>query len=681
MKRPLLYSILTLALLISAGCGGGAAAPTVEPPTSTPPPSATPSPTPTLTPTATATLALPVGAGTLAPSPKQAISASNIADVEEQARWGTGRIFDAAYSPDGKLIAIATPIGITFLDSQTLEEKSSFETKAAVRAIAFSPDSATLLTGLEDNSVSTWNVADGKQIKSFTGEKKKLSGPDPIEEWIPTVAFSEDGSMVAAGSNYGIVNVWKTADGSVVKSFKNHTAYVARVFFAPDGESVYSASWDGTVRRSALADGKLIHAYGGQVVRDAKLSKDGKTLATFDLGWSYSGTGSLILWDVESGKKLQTIKAGDYYLYLTSLSFSPDGKYIASGWKNYTVQIWSTSSGALINTFEDLKPKTQDYYYAYPVVSYAPDGSQLMYAGRNTVATWEVQGASLLQNKAPFSEPVLAMALSPKGSLLASVDGMAVHLRNFPDGSPVESKDEMATAGYVAFSPDGSSIAVSWWDTTARIWPATAQGTKRSFAAEASKAYVTCVAFAPDGKTLALAIHPQVELRNIEDGSLTKKIATGLGSGLNDMQFSPDGTLLAIAGAGMTKLVRIEDAKTLKSSPAGNRVAFSPDGKLLAISDWGKTVQLWDTATREAVLTLTNNSDNITAMSFSPDGSLLAVGGADGKLALWKVDGGDLLRSWQAHAEEVSDLAFTSDGNMLVSSSWDGTIRVWGVTP
>lgn len=126
-KRVLQYNRLVLIglfLVMNALTGCGKAAEEGSLPIATGnatlPPSATPTETPTPSPTPAPKL--PVQPGTPIPLSSAAISSTNMDQVVELALWGKGVITDATYSPDGKLIAIATTLGISIFQADTLEE-------------------------------------------------------------------------------------------------------------------------------------------------------------------------------------------------------------------------------------------------------------------------------------------------------------------------------------------------------------------------------------------------------------------------------------------------------------------------------------------------------------------------------------------------------------------------------
>jgi len=614
------------------------------------------------------------------PVPNQSISADNLDQVVELARWGKGVITDAIYSPDGKSIAVGTTLGVSIYKADTLEEVFYFETGASVNSLAFSPDGETIATGLKDNTVKLWKASDGSLVRSIDGHHEENPKKDAEKPEITSVAFSPDGNLLAGGSKDGLVSLWQVSDGGLVNTSKGHTKNISSVFFSADGQAVFSASWDGKVRMENVATGEIIRVFSGQYVLDAAISADGKTIATYDHR-VYISPGNLIFWDVESGKKLKTIASPSDYV-ITSIVLSSDGQYIAASLENHTVKIWSVASGILQNTFEDLQPKDGWYYLENFFLSFSPDGQSLSAAGVDTVGIWDFKKGTLLTSSKIKNQSYDHIALSPNGKSLAAVDGPNVDLIQIGDGSLIPTKDVIQSNGKVAFSPDGSTLLVSMFDNTARLWPISDQGIKKSFETD-KKGYIRAVAYSPDGKMVALeeTYTGKVELRQVSDGSLVKSMQIGTSYGVGSLAFSPDGNYLAGALGDQIRLFKTEDGKPVKLFNAGIGMAFSPDGTMIAGGGEKKTITIWKVPTGDVVLALKDRPDIIHALEFSPDGKYLVAGYEDGTIEVFLVSDGTLLKSWKAHSDLISDLLFTADGKYLISASYDGTIRMWGLKP
>lgn len=691
MLKPLSFLVVVGAILL-ASCGPGSSAqPTapLAPPTSTLPPTIAATPEPTFTPTVTPTPRLPAAPGTQIPVPAQAISADNLDQIVELARWGNGVITDAVFSPDGKMVAVATTIGVSVYFADSLEEYAHFETNASANSVAFSPDGEIIATALSDNTLKLWNSSDGTLIKSFDGHIDDKDGKSIEKFEVTNVAFSPNGNLIAGGSTDGTVNVWQVSDSSLLITLENHDEEITSVFFSPDGQAIFSSSWAGSLHMVNVTDWKIVRTFIGVSIVDASISNDGKTLATYDT-YRYFANGvwrieeKLILWNVESGEKLDNvINQGFIWNNTTDLAFSPNSQFIGAALEDRSIQFWDTTTGDLKNTLNDMVPNSW-YYLNDFTLSFSPDSQLLLMAGANVMGVWDFQKGVLLKSATIKTEEFIDIALSPDQTMLAAVEGPNVDLLQLSDGTLLPDQDQIQSNGSLAISPDGESLLVSMFDSSAQIWPLSSQGIRKSF--EIAYTYdVGGVAYSPDGQTVAIGINSngQVELRQVSDGTLisTFTLIPNRYAFIRKVSFSADGKYLAISSSDRIRLFQLSDGKLLQTFNRGPNIAFSPDGSTLAGGYSDKTISVWNVPDGKLLYLIKDGPDSVSSLVYSFNGKLLAAGFADGTIEVFSTTDGSLLHSWKEHLRIVSGLAFAHDGRYLISSSYDGTIRVWGLKP
>jgi len=107
-----------------------------------------------------------------------------------------------------------------------------------VRAVAFSPDGQTVLTGSTDTTARLWDARTGKPLH----EPLQHQG----EVW--AVAFSPDGQTVLTGSTDNTARLWDARTGKPLHGALQHQGEVIAVAFSPDGQTVLTASSDNTAR-------------------------------------------------------------------------------------------------------------------------------------------------------------------------------------------------------------------------------------------------------------------------------------------------------------------------------------------------------------------------------------------------------------------------------------------------
>ena len=271
-----------------------------------------------------------------------------------------------------------------------------------------------------------------------------------------------------------------------------------------------------------------------------------------------------------------------------------------------------------------------------------------------------------------------AVAIAPDGSWLASssYDGTA-RIWDAATGQPqailAEHKDEVMA---VAIAPDGSWLATGSSDGTARIWDAATGQPQATLTGH--KSPVGAVAIAPDGSWLATGGFDGTA--RIWDAVTGQRRATLTGHvGLvAAVAIAPDGSWLVTSGFDGT--ARIWDTSgqpraTLAGheSPVG-AVAIAPDGSWLATGSSGGTARIWEAATGQLRATLTNQ---VAAVAIAPDGSWLATGGVDGTARIWDAATGQLRAILAGHAGRVAAVAIAPDGSWLATGSYDGTARIW----
>jgi len=137
----------------------------------------------------------------------------------------------AAFSPDGKILALASGSEVRFWDVVAKCECASFSHPGLVNALAFSPDGKLLATCCWDQPIRIWNVAT-RQVDQLVGH----SGP------VLCLAFSPDGKILASGGSDTTVRLWDVAARRAITTCKGHRDLVFSLFFPPDGKTLASAS-------------------------------------------------------------------------------------------------------------------------------------------------------------------------------------------------------------------------------------------------------------------------------------------------------------------------------------------------------------------------------------------------------------------------------------------------------
>ncbi len=140
---------------------------------------------------------------------------------------------------------------------------------------------------------------------------------------VTAVALSPDGELIAAGSGDGVIRLYRTSDGALLRSLDGHSSSVRSVAFAPDGLTLASGSYDNSVKLWQAASGKLLQTFEGNLgqVYAVAFAPNGRYLV------AAGAAGRLQFWDIASGET---------FLYRYSfgpgawLALLPDGRFDAS---------------------------------------------------------------------------------------------------------------------------------------------------------------------------------------------------------------------------------------------------------------------------------------------------------------------------------------------------------------
>ncbi len=541
--------------------------------------------------------------------------------------------------------------------------KSVFtKTFSSIYSVAFSPDGKVLATSDTNGEICLWQVADGKQLLTFTGHAG----------WVRSIAFSPDGSTLESGSTDQTVKLWEVSTGQCLKTLQGHTAWVRAVAFSPDGQILASSGDDQTVRLWDANTGQCLKTLQGHTnwVWSVAFSPDGQTLAS-------SGDDQTVrLWDADTGQCLKTLQGHTNWVW--SVAFSPQGTTLASGSNDQTVKLWNVSTGQCLKTL-------QGHTAWVRAVAFNPDGQTLASSGDDrTVRLWEVSTGQCLKILQGHTNWVLSIAFSPDGQTLASgCDDQTVNLWDISTGRCLRALQGYSNEVWaVAFSPDGQTLASGCDDQTVRLWNVSTGQCHKTLRGHTHR--VRTATFSPDGRTFASSCEDgTVNLWDISIGQCHKTLR-GHTKWVRSVNFSPDGHTLASGSDDQTvKLWNVSTGRILRTlghSDGVWSVAFSPQGTMLASGCNDETVRLWDVSTGQCRKTLQGHTSWVMSVAFSPDGQTLASSGVDKTVRLWDVSTDQCLKTFQGHTNWVVSVVFSPDGKTLASASIDHTVKVWDVS-
>jgi len=247
-----------------------------------------------------------------------------------------------AFSPDGKLLAVATedsnaPV-IALWDVTTGKTRGvlrghKMAGNVGIVSLAFSADGKVLATGAGDKTIKLWDLAKGKERAPL--QVGDIHPPSQLR-------FSADGKVLAASvgvPNDFRIKVWSLTTGKEMSSFAEKIQ-VGWVDLSPDGKTI---AWtgDGVVKLGNAMTGKEQSSWPHEGLEKVAFSPDGKKLA--------SANAKVKLWDVASGKELFTTPET---AAARSLEFTADGTKLDVGCGTTELKIFDAAGGKELASYK-----------------------------------------------------------------------------------------------------------------------------------------------------------------------------------------------------------------------------------------------------------------------------------------------------------------------------------------
>ena len=424
-------------------------------------------------------------------------------------------------------------------------------------------------------------------------------------------------------------------------------------------------------------DAVMTLAGHNNAVRSVSYSSDGRHLA------SGSEDGTVRVWDTRTGEEAMfPMRSGDGQVL--SVKFAHNSKWIASGTESGALCIWNVTPG------HAGRRKLSGHSGAVRSVAFSRDSSRIASASDDaTLRLWDAETGEQLSVLVGHSDCVNGVAFSPDGNILASVSGDET-MRLWNSSTGEDARELLKSVGSlhgVSFSPNGAVIA-GVLDDGLVLWQLEIWDSEK-IATLMGGAQIRSAQFSSDGGSLVAEHARGVRVWNLQSdpsNALWVELG-GHSSNVHSVAFSPEGLYIALASDDGT--IRICSAgrsqqvgqPRLAHDGVVTSMAVSPCGGFVVSGSADRSVRVWDMQTHGPRLApLLGHRGIVRSVTISSDGRMIASASAsiDYTVRLWNARTGEAVSNpLVGHMNDVRTVVFSPDMRCFASGSDDCTVRIW----
>ena len=415
-------------------------------------------------------------------------------------------------------------------------------------------------------------------------------------------------------------------------------------------------------------------------INDIDVSNNGKYILTG------SGSGSLRLWHLDTGKVIRTFSG--HSTAIQSVDISPDGTLAVSGAYDYsphdkTMILWDLNTGDELSSFGGYSENVNE-------VLFLPNGRRFLTASAKTITEWDVESENK-QHSFSLQAGVSAIALSPDGThLLIGCTDSQVKLWNLSEMREVKTfYGHSGNVVGVDFSPDGKTAVSCSWDNTVMIWNIESGELVKTIhhsQKDSAISKVLDVQFSPDGKKILSGSGDHtIKLWEAFSGRLLKTYDSKCNG--EPLQFSPDGNHIFSVASNSVNVLETESGClwNVLVGPANkiHSVAFARGNEVILTGSEDTTVKQWDGLRYQLVRTFRGHKDTIVSISTSRDNNSFFSGSVDGTAKLWEFNTGLPLQT-VTHSKSIfgqdpikSVVLLSNNNHAITGASPTGTVKLW----
>ncbi len=527
-------------------------------------------------------------------------------------------IKDLAWSRDRKILASgSSDKTIRLWDTESGKTTATLrDASEGVSRMVWSPDALRIASSGRGSSVSVWSVRDNK-----------LVGKLRTTDYVRAIDWSSSG-VLATGQSDGNVSVWNVRSGKPYGNFpldqykykdklRNHSVY--SLAYSPVNPRLMAVGFStGTIKlwrplsrifpvvikpENKDSRGRNRIGYPSCI----RWSPDARTLAVSESG---ERGGAVWFWTASGKKKHKVVDHAG--ASVTNISWSPDGKFVATAASDSTSCIIDAEAGEVLRQIKANRSRGS----ARP--AYSHDGTLMAYSCRdNTIRIWDLikctqRSVVTLPSKSGGYRHITRMRWSPNASKIALISY----------GSSTAYIVDIKSGVVASSLPGGGYTRVN-----DLVWTA---DSKKLFVSQSAKYR----------EKVGLIKLWDIATSGVDFTLSDKKISSHYGLAIT----SGGKTLASTASRGRVNLWSLADKKLIRTIPADSQavrcIAFSSDGKKIATCGDERTVKVWSVSTGEPIFGLKKHESDVYRVAFSPDGTKLASADERYKICVWDMSTG-----------------------------------------
>jgi len=459
-----------------------------------------------------------------------------------------------AFSPDSNVIAVDSSPGIVLWDLDAVKALRVLENSQGtfnapqvrdMQILVFSPDGHSVVAArntLRDGSIfalEVWACATGEKVATMPVQRNATEHSGMIS----ALAFAPSGQLLASGSRDHSVRLWDLSTLQCIERLHGNSSEVWTLAFAADGQGMISGAKDGTIRLWPTNAVTREQYYEGDWM-PIKFSLDGRMLAAIN------DQSRLVLLNLRTAEPEDSLTLGKLPFSLWAGALSDDLRVLAHPLPEGGIRVWDLPSRKSVDL------GSHEIHRSWATI--APDGSTLLAGGnRGSVTWWNL----LAPSEAPLRIAGKGALFSRNGAVVVTLHDRSIKLWN-PTTRTLKAEFPItADFGFgtpLALSDNGGILAagsnpIAETENAVRLWD-THNG-KLLGLCKGHTQGVRWLAFSPDGETLASvgddstlrfwSVRTQQELLSIQR----------LADPVRDILFSPDGHWLAAKTLGGLRLL------------------------------------------------------------------------------------------------------------------------------